>query len=886
MTRTQQYTSDAVKDINRSNTDNFNGLRNDWKSAMNSMKSSMDSTTKRFEILQGKRKPEKGPSIKDLMHAAEEALAAAEEALAEAQKNPGDEGAQGRAEEALKNYEDSVSKFESARDERQQQTNKILNDIKVIVTRFLDKVFTDTNQMSDYMNMSIQQTGASRVEAQGFRKDVVDKVNSLNKEVGYLYSPIESMKTMVAVSNQTDIGNRETLEELSEPLLLAQETMNVNIEGIAELGGRLYTKYGFDSQNMKDVLGYIRNTTDNMNASEDEIMRAIAFFENNTEAYLRKSGNLSESQLEQSMEGISDVISYFQHNYVDYQDYMDRTYRLQQGNMTDADLQYYALLGLDAGELQSQARSGDVSGVMLEMFEAERAESNRLMEELYKDSKEGSMRFEGRIIESMGYNTDQMNSVYNVTQEFSDFMKDAHKDDVGLEEAAADKFTSFSDKAYNWFSGLTDDLATMQETIGISFSDIFSAVTTAVGLLAAIKLNTAMNSIKKDLPGVLNKQGLSANAKSTVGALGWIGAVIAILLALTEMQAQWSAKENGKYQEYLEGLNTALEGAPEDMKNALIESAAESEADYSQYGVISGYYKDEEGNWQYGSVAKELTPSEKSEVYEEALYDTTGAWEMFTKSLEKGYVGWGEHPSNYREAMTDAGLTGFYEAMSDKENTKFKEIWDAYVKEGLVDPSNPTDERTKYMMYQLGNAYLSDTDDNASTHSMLYYPIIYYSQGQLIDLNLIQKKHEVEGETFDPDTEIYRIMDWLPDWLVPKTPDRLRESEFIPVDPEGYASGTDYIEEDQLAMVHKGEAIIPSKYNIFNPFESSRKLLEKIESQSSSSTANDEVSSLAADIAEIKMFLREWKESNDDNAMMSETKNRLYGKFYSAYTPK
>ena len=34
----------------------------------------------------------------------------------------------------------------------------------------------------------------------------------------------------------------------------------------------------------------------------------------------------------------------------------------------------------------------------------------------------------------------------------------------------------------------------------------------------------------------------------------------------------------------------------------------------------------------------------------------------------------------------------------------------------------------------------------------------------------------------------------------------------------GYAKGTPYVPEDQLAMIHEGEMIVPAKYNPYNSF--------------------------------------------------------------------
>lgn len=103
----------------------------------------------------------------------------------------------------------------------------------------------------------------------------------------------------------------------------------------------------------------------------------------------------------------------------------------------------------------------------------------------------------------------------------------------------------------------------------------------------------------------------------------------------------------------------------------------------------------------------------------------------------------------------------------------------------------------------------------------------------------------------------------------------------------GYADGSNYIEHDQLAMVHAGEAIVPKKYN---PAVNNARLAEQVrESQEENlremREAREYLVSFVEEVKEIKEFLQEWKSSNDRNEKINQVKSKYLtqSKYVNSY---
>ena len=76
---------------------------------------------------------------------------------------------------------------------------------------------------------------------------------------------------------------------------------------------------------------------------------------------------------------------------------------------------------------------------------------------------------------------------------------------------------------------------------------------------------------------------------------------------------------------------------------------------------------------------------------------------------------------------------------------------------------------------------------------------------------------------------------------------------------EGYAEGSNYINRDQVAILHEGEAVVPKRYNPAANLDELRKLTDAyLKAQSSKSEEEEKsFSSFLDELIEIRKFLKE-----------------------------
>ena len=338
------------------------------------------------------------------------------------------------------------------------------------------------DEFSTISNQMIMLSGMSGATVREFRSEIVSIVSDLNKETGYLYSPTESYRQIVAAT-QGITSNLEAIEEMAKPLLLTQETLDVGINTVADLFNKFYTRYSFSSTNMEDALNEIRGNTAGNSANAEATLQNIQALEK----WISYSAGNDNAKREEMLETISHYTSWLESMDINSAPYTQYLNAIAYGDYSS----HPELANiLTRGGIKDTATATDMAkaGQFEELTKA-------LMNGIYSafNTIDGSYAM-GAALDNLGLDRDTamdawntMNSANYVSLE--EFLSKSKYAQPTMTELAEDKYVSMADKANHWLEKIYSKLASIQEMnpLGFGFSD--------VALLAGI-LPTAIQSIK------------------------------------------------------------------------------------------------------------------------------------------------------------------------------------------------------------------------------------------------------------------------------------------------------------------------------------------------------------------------------------------------------
>lgn len=415
--------------------------------------------------------------------------------------------------------------------------DNLVSGIGTILKRLWDRVGRlegigrTVDGYSEISNSMIKISSLGGYEVREFRSDLTSIVSNLNKSTGYLYDTKEAYSTMVAVS-QNVTNNTEALEAMTRPLLLSSETLDININNVAELFNRFYTRYTFSSANMEHTLDAIRGNTAGNSADAEKIVSNI----NTLEGWMNRYAGSDNELREQKMKEISQYSAWTDSMGLDSAWFSQALDDIAGGNWSEREDLRQILAYAGYGDLTKDTelvRSGNYNEI-----------TKALVAGLASDELENLLR-STRTDDAMkvrGLDTDLVLNASNLMKDgfisLEDFIEDSNKKSVSMEEAAEDKYVSATDKINNWLSKIYDKIAKLQEInpVGFGVSDVAAAAALTKGVLwgkgggNSLLGNTSLSSIKSlgansTLKGIITSEGLGSAGVASSNALGKVAAL-------------------------------------------------------------------------------------------------------------------------------------------------------------------------------------------------------------------------------------------------------------------------------------------------------------------------------------------------------------------------
>lgn len=712
---------------------------------------------------------------------------------------------------------------EREKSERQYKEN-IQSTLKDWGNKFFKYMADVAKDFSDTRNAFIQNSGIIGEESQELRGTISREITrDLNRDTGNFYNPRKVYEAMAKVSAEASIGNRKILEDISRPILLAQESMNVNTTELAGMFGRWSKRYNFSSMAMEEMVDDIRGNTAGNNASEEAIQEAMNSLEN---LVLYYSGG-DETRTKEMMKGVGTAVAYAEDLGLDssfittnMKEAMDGTFR---GNK--ATLSALGKVGMSPEEYASLMTSGTSEGVMKAMQAY--IEGTALL----ADDTMTNNPVKAQTSDVYGMDLDTLLSFSNAVnsdgyQNIFDF-EASNKDNPTAADTVESKHLGFMEKIVNNLDTMLEKSATFQEKLGINLSEIITAIVAIKGvstMFGGMKGGFTKLFSGATTTGAFTKffgKGTASLAGGLGGMLGSIGPALGVAgaaagLALLVKDIHDTVKKDD-------------EAGAEPYQDAL----AGSEVSPYGYGY-KGSYDPETGKtkWSYGALD------------EESAKDKDANFNQYIKDTKENMSIW---------ERAKLGITNDY-----RTNTLAK----AYGIKTWEDREREAYEKADTVL----NAYA-------------YRDMVNFYQGK----HLLNTRTEIDhfAKNIKKYDKYWKKGMYLADkkWYTVDGDELVTSGA-----PKAFAVGSNYIEKDQLAFLHEGEAVVPKKYNPAANQTELESLRERMKNQESvrGNKTQRYLQETVETLREIKEFMAVWKDDSFRNTSLSEKKNRL-NTFASSY---
>lgn len=810
------------------------------------------------DILKENRKilDQYGNTIVDLTRKHEKAIAAAE-----AQK----EKEKKRKREAEEHWNLILS-----------ESKRIISDISNAASQMVDQVSKDMDKYSNLNNSLMRNTGLSNSQSQRFRDDLTyGIVSELNRDTGNYYNSQEVMGQMVAIANQTGIGNIDVLEEITRPTMLAQESMNVNIGEISTLLSKWSTRYNFSSLAMEEMVNDIRSSSAGNQSTAEASLRNTLQVENWI-AYYSK-GN--EELMSAMTEDLANFTAYGEAMGIDTNRYANYFKKIYSGEAAN-DNMLVTLLGragystMDAQKILSSGNEGALSEIGLALMEAEAG----LFEDL---TGEAGSNIVGLSSSAYGTDVENLVDVYNALNQdnrktYEEFL--ATKDGRTAAEAIEEMNISIKDQVVNRISKFTSTFAKWQEDTGIYLSDIAFAVGTAWILQkgafsfanSIVKMMTGGQSILQLIGSAIGIGGSAAGGGAVLGGTVAGGTIISALGPIAAIAAAVAA-----IAVTITSIAASVEMI-EDISNKTFDKTFGNEATIDN--LTSGdqlvwsreMSQDANGNWVENWSMKGISTDEYEQNKE--YYD----------QLQKDYLNstiddvqprnfWGK----FSDLATSAGPGNWAKAagymLGNKKLIEFGRKYSTSLQDDIL----YNEDKFSYATAQdIFNRSISTNPDYLETYQAYLKAGIATDQDSLLELitNILEKdlankllkekKVLINGEWYDT-------------------------SEVPAFVSQGYENGSNYIPSNQVAYLHEGEAVVPKKYNPSANLTELEMLRErdKEKDKAENNQTQEVMRATLNTLVEIKEFLSQWQTDNIRREDLAEARSKFdrYSDWVASY---
>lgn len=393
----------------------------------------------------------------------------------------------------------------------------------------LSSIGRSVDEYSSLSNTMIKVSSSDGSTVREFRSSIASIVSDLNKATGYLYNSKEAYRTMVSISQEVT-SNTSALKAMSKPVLLASETLDVNINTVAQTFNKFYARYMFSSMNMEDTLDAIRGNTAGNSADAEKVMANI----NQLQGWINRYAGDDNQLREELMEKVSNYTTWVDSMGLDSSWYTQALSDIAGGNWTERQdlVNILTKAGFtDMTEVTDLVRSGNFDLITQKLIEGMYGYKDLLNNYSYEQSAKNFGLDPDMLLDVVNL----VNSKYGFTS-FDDFIEWSKNNATTMEDAADDKYVSAADKTNNILSNIYELLARMQELnpLGFGFSDVYTAsvlakhlhlgklATTAGKAVAGTKAGTALITAANNVGANLAVSGTTivGNTASTGLALG------------------------------------------------------------------------------------------------------------------------------------------------------------------------------------------------------------------------------------------------------------------------------------------------------------------------------------------------------------------------------
>lgn len=389
-------------------------------------------------------------------------------------------------ETQLRAAQDQLRTAEEARI-RQKELDQIRKESFEALGQQAKNIFSTIGKATDNLlkinNQIIQNSGSSKEDVAGFRGDIMETVKELNKEIGNnLYRSSESYEKIASVMSGVT-NSIDAMNVMSRPLLLASETMNVDIGSVSKLLNRFYTRYSFSSTTMEEILDGIRGNTENTGADPNAVLNSITALE----PLLINATQNQEELLIPLVDSVSGAFASLSAQGYDYEKVIDDIYKIVGGvsnwdHRTQMIVQNAGFEGASdaiAALTSSDDPLGFEDAILRIAQSASTVDGNNPI--VFNRDENGNLTNVAMqsTAENLGMDF-RSGFAQNVYQEFgnsatiSEWLK--NQDDKSMVEVAADKYVSATDRVVNYLDPLLSLVARMQESLHIGITDIIQAI--------------------------------------------------------------------------------------------------------------------------------------------------------------------------------------------------------------------------------------------------------------------------------------------------------------------------------------------------------------------------------------------------------------------------
>lgn len=383
----------------------------------------------------------------------------------------------------------------------------------------LDGIGRDIDRFSEASNQMIRLSGMNGNLVQGFRAEIRAIVSELNGATGNLYSQQDAYEKVISIS-QGVTSNLDAMEEMARPLLLSYETLDVNVNTVADLFNRFYTRYTFSSENMEESLNEIRGNTAGNSASAEATIENIRSLEQWINLYAGNDNDLRESLLEE----VSHYTSWVESMGLDSKALTDYINIAASGDIgSNRELvEILSRVGITSTSATIMARTGqyeELTQAIIDGIYDTMIDHFGSREEILN----GGALALGPALKNIGLSEELALEVLNIKDatgyiSLDDFLENQSKNTSTMEELAEDKYVSMEDKVTNeWLEKIYSVAATIQEKVGIGFSDIALIAAMTRGLLWGKGEGSNL------LPKLIGSQGVTSSASPWTGGLRGAG---------------------------------------------------------------------------------------------------------------------------------------------------------------------------------------------------------------------------------------------------------------------------------------------------------------------------------------------------------------------------